>query len=93
MWADHALAAGTRPVNGSTKSLSPCGKYDVLDLLLLCYCAGLIVCFNSLSILHTMPTPEDTKASSQQGPRSSLIDVFKEVFNWYPSEYPVAEKK
>ncbi|KAG6362272.1 hypothetical protein INS49_010502 [Diaporthe citri] len=40
-----------------------------------------------------MSTPEETKATSSQRSRSSLIGVFKEVFNWYPSEYPVEEKK
>ncbi|KAI7781990.1 Pantothenate transporter liz1 [Diaporthe eres] len=40
-----------------------------------------------------MSNPEETKAISQQRPRSSLLGVFKEVFNWYPSEYPVAERK
>jgi hypothetical protein len=34
-----------------------------------------------------MPTIEPKKD------RASLIGIFKEVFNWYPAEYPAEERK
>lgn len=43
-----------------------------------------------------MPVTENTTLeakSPHKAPKNSLLGLFKEVFNWYPSEYSSDERK
>lgn len=40
-----------------------------------------------------MSVSDDLAEKKRPASRLSLLGLFKEIFNWYPSEYPTAEKK